>query len=81
MVEDEKLDPAELAKVAEHFPRATVHRIGWLLDTFTEQFDTEPLAERVGSSSVTALDPHAGRQGPIDSRWRLIVNRAIEPDV
>ncbi len=81
LVEDEKLNPIELAKVAEHFPMATVQRLGWLLDTSTEDFDSVPLAERVGSSSVTALDPHAGRRGPIDSRWRLIVNRQIEPDV
>lgn len=81
LVEDDKLDPVQLAEVAEHFPMATVHRTGWLLDTFAEGFDTEPLAALVGSGSVTALDPQAGRRGTINPRWRLIVNRQIEPDV
>ena len=81
LVEDQMLDPIELAKVAEHFPVATVHRLGWLLDTFTEDFDSGPLAALVGSGSVTALDSQAGRRGTIDQRWRLIVNREIEPDV
>lgn len=43
--------------------------------------DTEPLAALVGSGSITALDPQAGRRGTIDPRWRLILNRPIEPDV
>lgn len=81
LVEDEKLNPVQIAKVAEHFPVATVHRLGWLLDTFTEGFDTEPLAALVGSGSITALDSQAGRRGTIDPRWRLIINRQIEPDV
>lgn len=81
LVEDEKLDPVELARTAAVFPAATVHRLGWMLDNFTDEFDTGPLADLVGSTSVTALDPHEGRRGPIDQRWRLIVNRVIEPDV
>jgi predicted transcriptional regulator of viral defense system len=81
LVEDEKLDPVRLAELAEHFPDATVHRIGWMLDTFTEGFDTAPLATKVRSSAVTALDPQAGRRGKVDPKWRLIENRQIEPDV
>lgn len=81
LVEEEKLDPVRLAELAENFPDATVHRIGWMLDNFGEGFDTTPLAVKVGTSSMTALDPQAGRRGKVDTKWRVIENARIEPDV
>lgn len=80
-MEEEKLDPVRLAELAENFPDSTVHRIGWMLDNFTKGFDTTPLAARVGTSSMTALDPQAGRRGKVDPKWRVIENARIEPDV
>lgn len=81
LVEEEKLDPVRLADLAENFPDSTVHRIGWMLDNFTNGFDTTPLAVAVGTSSMTALDPQAGRRGKVDTKWRVIENARIEPDV
>ena len=78
------LDAGLLAQAAEHYSLATVRRLGFLLERvdgsdltlglheFCEQrrrFPPDRLA--VGSS----------QEGKIDSRWRLLVNSEVEPDL
>lgn len=81
LAQDEMLDPHRLAEVAALAPASTVHRTGWILDEFSEGFDTGPLAAVVATDSLTALDPQAGRRGRVDPTWRVIVNARIEPDL
>ena len=78
---DETIDPGRLAAAASAAPASAVHRAGWILDEFGEGFDTGPLAAVVSTDSLTALDPHAGRRGKVDQKWRVIVNGRIEPDL
>lgn len=78
---DETIDPYQLAEVAALAPASAVHRAGWILDEFGGSFDTSPLANVVSTESLTPLDPHAGRRGKVDPKWRIIVNALIEPDL
>lgn len=78
----EGLDGEQIARLAARQPVAVMRRLGWLLERCTQGVDTDPLAEaaRRPTAGVTLLEPSAGRTGPVDARWALIVNTEVEPD-
>ena len=64
------------------FSDAASRRLGWILDTFAGGAP-EALARRCAAlaGSPSFLSPSDGRRGRLSSRWNLIVNAEVEPDV
>jgi predicted transcriptional regulator of viral defense system len=83
LVELDGLDGGELARLAAPRPIAQVRRLGWLLDRFASDVDTEPLARLAHrpTSMATLLEPGGKRDGDVDGRWALILNADVEPDL
>lgn len=76
LLEEQQLDVDKLAEVARLYPASAVRRVGWILS----QFSNLNVGLDARSAAPTMLDPHGGRHGPIDPRWRVIVNAKVEPD-
>jgi predicted transcriptional regulator of viral defense system len=80
----ETLDAGKLAAIAELSPVAWSQRLGYLLELISESELAEGLAKFVdGKNPVTVplspSQPHKGvRQ---DSRWRLLPNETVEPEI
>ena len=84
-----KLQPNRLAALAPAFERATLQRLGFLLDRVGQHAPAYALAPIVAVSKATwvELDPtDAGLPDfapPVlerDPRWKVMVRRAPEPD-
>jgi predicted transcriptional regulator of viral defense system len=86
LLEDSKLDTAELARVAATYPASVAQRTGWLIDLAAREFggavDLDALnvvaAQR---SKPTPLASGDEPTGPHDLRWNIIVNADVEPDL
>lgn len=78
----EGLDGQKLARLAARRPVAVTRRLGWLLDSYGEGVNTDPLAAaaRQPTAGATLLEPGGEREGAVDARWALILNSEVEPD-
>lgn len=84
------LDPNKLAKLAVHFERSTIQRLGYLLDRLGYPALTEPLRNLLFSKSPVPwaqLEPMDRKQrnlgeSPLEKneRWRVAVHRYPEID-
>jgi predicted transcriptional regulator of viral defense system len=80
----ETLDAVKLASIAELSPVAWSQRLGYLLELIGEAGLAEGLAEYIDSKNPVTVplspsQPHKGvRQ---DSRWRLLPNETVEPEL
>jgi predicted transcriptional regulator of viral defense system len=75
---------AELVEASSNFPISTVRRLGWLLETFGEDIPDLGTLRSVafaGPSTPARLDPIRDLSGPRDDRWRVRINREVEPDL
>lgn len=83
-----RADPRKLAKAAAHYENASVRRLGYLLEHagHVRQADAlEAFAKQ--AKSMKPLDPSAkpllpefAAQHEKDSRWKLVINEAVEVD-
>ena len=67
---------------AHLFPNAAARRVGWLLDTFGDGAPAEAeeyCASLTGAPSL--LSPSAERTGRLSSKWSLIINQEVDPDI
>ncbi len=72
----------DVLKNAPLFPKAAVHRLGWILEHLGEDSDLDELADYCSDlSEPTLLSPGGGRTGSIDKKWNVIENRRIETDI
>lgn len=61
---------------------AAMRRLGWILENVAESDGLEALAEAAGGGgSPSYLAPASPREGRLDPRWNLIVNREVDPDI
>ena len=91
LVEDSKLDPSKLSAAAALYPLAVVRRVGWLLDRVNDYVDTSDLAVPLrdlvqagsleGRRAVDLLAAGGLRRGRTNSRWGLVENADVEPDL
>lgn len=85
LVEETGMTGDELAALAHLYPPAGIRRLGWLLDHVDADVDTEILLATVAASTQgrarTGLDPAGPRRGRSDSRWGVIINTDVEPDL
>lgn len=80
----EKLDPIELARIAELSPLTWAQRLGYLLDLVEISEKTEALAGYLGARRlvVTPLVPSRSIDGAEkNQRWQLLVNAEIEAEL
>lgn len=88
---DGRLDGGKVAELASRYPLAVVRRLGWLLDRVAFAADTasiaEPLHEYVaersasGRRAVDLLAAGGMRRGKTNTRWGLVENVEVEPDL
>ena len=77
-----ELDTDILGRVAPLRSRATVRRLGWMLERFRPDLDVHwlRLVARPEDGEPTLLVP-GKRRGSVDLRWGIRVNAVVEPDV
>lgn len=80
----EKLDPAELARIAALSPVTWAQRLGYLLDLIEISEKTEALATYVVTKRLVATPPVPSQ--PVDGveknqRWQLLVNAEVEVEL
>lgn len=83
LTEHDSFDVADLVSLAPLFPAAAGRRVGWMLATFTDRDDLEPLRTAVVPlvPSASQLDPYSNVSGAVDTAWMLTINRDVEPDL
>lgn len=80
---EEHLDfEAEATTDAPLFPDAAARRLGWLLDAFGAGAP-DGLAGYCAAlaSEPSFLSPSSARTGRLDSKWRIVVNEEVDPDI
>jgi len=82
-VEIGELDVQLLARLAAVRSRSVARRLGWLLDRYRPDLDSEPLREiaHADSGYPTRLVRALPARGPIDQRWNLQINSDVEADL
>lgn len=84
LAEDGKLASEKFVAVAERYPLAAVRRLGFLLET-VDQHDLAAslfeVAQRRRRWRPDLLEPAGAAAGPLDARWRLVLNSVVEPDL
>lgn len=85
LVEETSLSAEEVIACAAAFPKASLRRLGWLLDLVGASVDRGLLAAHVAESPLerahVLLDSRGERRGPGDNRWGVVVNADVEPDL
>ncbi len=85
LLENDTLDVDGLARVGEGYPLSVRQRTGWMVEHVAElvgrPVDLSALATFVAGAERAPLLPSAGRAGPADARWHVIVNTDVEPDL
>lgn len=72
----------EVLMDAHLFPKAAVHRLGWILDYLAKGSDLDELSDYCAlSSEPTMLSQGGSRKGSINKKWNVIENRRIEIDI
>jgi predicted transcriptional regulator of viral defense system len=76
------LDTEVLARLAPLRNRATVRRLGWLIERFRPDLDAHWLrvVARPEEGPPSSLVPGAKR-GHVDHRWGVRINASVEPDL
>ena len=85
LLEDDKLDIDQLARVANDYPVSVVQRTGWMIEHAATEVgrnvDLEPLVDIAHRRNErTLLSPSGQRRGKTDPRWRVVVNTEVESD-
>ena len=82
-VEIGEIDVHLLARLAAVRSRSVARRLGWLLDRYRPDLDSEPLREvaQAGSGYPTRLVRALPARGSIDQRWNLQINSDVEADL
>jgi len=80
----EKLDPNLLSSIAELSPIPWSQRLGFILDRVEHSPRVHSLAAFVAAHATesSTLVPSEDREGaPRDSRWKLLINASLAPDL
>jgi predicted transcriptional regulator of viral defense system len=85
LLENDTFDVDGLARVGEGYPLSVRQRTGWMVehvaDLVGRPVELSALATSVAGAERAPLLPSAGRAGPADARWHVIVNTDVEPDL
>lgn len=82
---EDLIDPDRLAAACSDFPVTVIQRMGYLVEAAAHavgtHLDFDLIQHRVKRAPLTLLDNRSGREGPVDERWRLVVNHGLDPDL
>jgi predicted transcriptional regulator of viral defense system len=86
LLEDSRLNTAELARVATDYPVSVAQRTGWLIEFAAREIGRDVsldalmvvAAQRAKPTPLASGDEPQGR---FDERWNIIVNADVEPDL
>lgn len=86
LVEESGLRASDLLATARMYPLASLRRLGWLLELTDTDLDIDALAAAVsdrdaGHRPGALLDPAGPRRGHGNTRWGVVENTAVEPDL
>jgi predicted transcriptional regulator of viral defense system len=83
LIELGDLDGAALGRIAAARGKATVRRLGWLLEHHRPDVDLEPLRiiARPQEGAPTLLSASGAARGSLDHRWGLRLNTDVQPDL
>ena len=86
LVDEAGLDVDAVVDAADGFPQSGVRRLGWLLDLVEADVDRDRLHAWLENKSVprrpvVLLDPSGPRRGHGNTRWGLVENADVEPDL
>lgn len=85
LLEDDNINPHELATQAHTYPTSVAQRAGYLIDAMGSFIGKSVDLEELRSSTIDAepvlLTAHRDRHGERDGRWSVIANTEIEPDL
>lgn len=83
LLEDSQLEPGRLAAIADLWPTAVAQRTGWIIQHMAGavgvDLELDQLAAIASRGGRVRLVPSGG-DGPLDSRWKVVVNAQAEPD-
>ena len=78
---EEGLDLGLVASLADHFPAASVRRLGWILENLGEHRADDLHHGAVSRAPTPALlNPAGPVRGRTDPRWRLRLNTEVEAE-
>jgi predicted transcriptional regulator of viral defense system len=81
----EEMRPSRLAKIAKSVDnKASIQRLGYILETVAGAEKLAEALQKILSQTAVVpvpLSPVKVRRGAIDSKWKIIVNMEIEPDL
>ena len=79
------IDPDRLEAACGDSPVTVIQRLGHLVETAARavgtHLDLDRVRRRVDGAPLALLDHRSPRGGRIDERWRLVVNRGLDPDL
>jgi hypothetical protein len=83
LLEDNKLDIAQLVLTAAHYPLSVVQRTGWMIEHAAGEIGKNVDLERLAvvanhRTERTLLSSSGPRRGHTDPRWRVVVNTEVE---
>lgn len=85
LVQETGLDTADFRQAATAYPRASLRRLGWLLDFVSADVDTDALADELRADDdrrpTVLLDPGGHRRGHGNLRWGVVENADVEADL
>lgn len=85
LVQETGLDTADFRQAAAAYPRASLRRLGWLLDFVSADVDTDALADELRADDdrrpTVLLDPGGHRRGHGNLRWGVVENADAEADL
>ena len=86
LLQDDKLDQVELARVATGYPTSVAQRTGWMVETAAAEIGADVNLDRLSElaqkrSEPTPLLASGARRGSVDERWHVVVNTDVEPDL
>ncbi len=72
-----------IASAAAHYPVASIRRLGWILETFSEAPAQDALhaISASGPSRPSRLNPSLAITSRVNARWNLSLNDDVEPDI
>lgn len=82
LAEENKSFVKTLVRDANLFHNSALQRVGWLLDEFGEGAPEELSDLRPTSmSQISPLVPSKQKTGKLNTKWKIIVNEKVEPDL
>ena len=73
----------EIIKLSKFYPVSATRRLGYIFENFTK-INTSEIFIVSKESSITSyslLDPQSENFGSIDNKWKLKINKKVEPDI